>query len=72
MNIQTLLTTSLQRAQAQPPEGPSPLAQHQARSRAWVQAVAEGFRQEYAQDAAVRVFCKHHAGNRRDFGLNEL
>lgn len=45
---------------------------HRERSRLWVEALAEEFRCAYADDPSVRVFSKHHEGNRRDFLLNEL
>lgn len=42
------------------------------RSSAWVEALATGFRQHMAADPTVRVFSKHDASNRADFGINEL
>ena len=45
---------------------------NQDRSRRWVEALADEFRKHHAGDADVRVFSKHHGGNRIDFHLNEL
>lgn len=45
---------------------------NRARSIAWVESVAQCFRDAFSADPRIRVFSKYHAGNRRSFGLNEL
>lgn len=50
----------------------APGPRHHERSRQWVEALADGFRAAFAAEPDVRVFSKHHAGNRAAFGLNEL
>lgn len=72
MDLTELLQDSLDAARRQTIEWRSKGLLHRARSRAWVEALADGFRAHYAHDPAVRVFSKHYAGNKQDFGLNEL
>ena len=50
----------------------TPAHLHRERSRLWVEALAQQFRDHYANDPQVRVFSKHYGGNRADFLLNEL
>lgn len=72
MNLQTVLVTSFAEARRVPVEANSPQALHRARSRSWVEALAAQLRTFYSTDDSIRVFSKHHAGHRAEFGLNEL
>ena len=51
--------------------GTSPQALTRARERAFIKALTEQFRSEYAGDD-IRVFSRFGRGNRRDFGTEQL
>ncbi len=51
--------------------GNSKQIMHRNRSRDFVEKLAESFRHEYSGDK-FRTFSKHYAGNKTEFGLNEL
>jgi len=68
----TLLQSSLTAAMHVPIDADTPRERHALRSRAWVAALADVFREHYQGDPDVRVLSKHDPSNPREFGLNEL
>jgi len=72
MDIRALLVRSFRQAKAALPVGASARDRNRARSRAWVEALADNLRCHYAQDRGIRVLSKHYACHRAEFGLNEL
>jgi len=72
VDIKALPERSFRAARSKPIEAASEKELHQRRSREWVEALADGFRDHYQSDSTVRVFSKHNPSTRVDFGLNEL
>jgi hypothetical protein len=70
MDIVSMITTAFATAKAKEVRSDAPGHLHRERSRNWVEALADQFRDAYA-DQAIRVFSQHHKGNRKDFLLNE-
>jgi hypothetical protein len=71
-DIASVVRTAFAKAKGEEVRSDAPGHPHHERSRLWVEALADEFRRTYADDPSVRVFSKHHDGNRRDFLLNEL
>lgn len=71
MNISRVIDRSYASATKALVMGTSPQALARARERAFVKALAEQLRSEYAGDD-IRVFSRFGRGNRRDFGTEQL
>ncbi|OGO06059.1 MAG: hypothetical protein A2Y73_01175 [Chloroflexi bacterium RBG_13_56_8] len=72
MHLKALLEMGFQKAREKSFTSPSLQILHRARSREWVETLADGFRQYYQSDERVCVFSKHNDSLRKKFGLNEL
>lgn len=73
INLATLLKNASALACAKSESSPSPARLlNRARSIAWVESVAQCFRDVFSADPHVRVFSKYCEDNRKSFGLNEL
>ncbi len=66
------VTAALFAAAAIPVEEKDPGRLHAARSRNFVEALADRLRATYRDDPQIDVLSKHFPGNRERFGLNEL
>jgi hypothetical protein len=66
-----LLRTSLERARSAPDLVGTPMQVHRARSRAWIAALADSFKQKYRHPNFC-VFTQGDASHRAEFGRNEL
>ena len=71
MNISRIISDSYASAAKALVMGTSPQALARARERAFVKALADRLRNEYAGDD-IRVFARFGRGNRRDFGAEQL
>jgi hypothetical protein len=71
-NLKSMIETSLRAAQDMSTSSSSIKLEHRARSRAWVEALANAFQRRYAGESDVRVFSQSNSSSRGDFGLNEL
>ncbi len=71
-DVKQLLQEALQQAKSCPDSGDTTQKINIHRSRSWVQALSEQFREKYKGDSEIRIFSKTDDSNKKDFGLNEL
>jgi hypothetical protein len=71
MNIKQLIEEAFYEVSSNLSTETDALKLHRERSKLFVEALAEGFRNHYKSDSYY-VFSKHFEGNRKKFGVNEL
>jgi hypothetical protein len=72
MDPEKLIAQALKQAASEQYGGLLGGSLHRERSSRWIEALADAFRAQYADDPSIRVFSRHNEANKDDFLLNEL